>query len=904
MGKLLRNGFILSWLAVAYLCSAQIMASVMDSSNNPQNASKLVASGMLGHYDADGNQVYYNNNGAGLLNSARSLTSPQSSCIDTNTHKIFVADAGNRRVLVFSLDSGNVLTSTTASYVLGAPNFNYQATSGSPTTSASNFSTVIGVACDSVNDRLFVADGGNNRVMIFSVASGVLATNMNASYFIGQSSPTGNSSATSQTGLYDPYGVSYDAGSTRLFVADTLNSRVLVFNVPTSTNLTGISASVVLGEPNFTSSTGGTTAQLMTNPISVAYDAGYSRLFVADTYNNRVIVFPSADVDHLATNASATIFLGQTSSTSSGTGSSANQMNTPYGVAYDSVTARLFVADSSNNRVTEFDASVANLVTHESYTITLGVSQGVNATKIATQASLYNPIGVNYDTVSNLLYVDDGVNRVMIFPAATGTLASNENASYELGHTDISGGYIWTAAHANNNADPRNLYNPHTAVIDTVHNRMFVSEWGDAGSTPLRVVVIPLSTNNQITTGIAQYVLGWPNLYTMATATLSAQVLGYNPGGIAYDSANQRLFVADTYSNRVVVFNVNTSTISSYEAADYFIGQVSSTASVAATTQSGLSGPSALAYDSAGQRLFVADSNNNRIMVFNVPTSTNLTGINAVSVLGQSDYVSSGHSNSQTGLYIKTPPAGLSSPMGNLDYDSAGQRLFVPDGNNNRVLIFNAASPITNGAAAINVLGQSGYNVSTSATTQNGMNEPQGVVYDQISGRLFVGEYNNRRTMIFDAAIATVQNGENAKAVIGQSSFTTNSSARDGFSGNGTPIGGFYIPSTNTYFEVQWAPDRIMQYNMIKIVTTSLPAGSVGVHYAQQVVITATQGANQTYSLFSGSLPSGLSLNTSTGLISGTPSGSGSYTFTVEADDNFSNGSVFFDRATYTISVP
>jgi hypothetical protein len=159
--------------------------------------------------------------------------------------------------------------------------------------------------------------------------------------------------------------------------------------------------------------------------------------------------------------------------------------------------------------------------------------------------------------------------------------------------------------------------------------------------------------------------------------------------------------------------------------------------------------------------------------------------------------------------------------------------------------------------------------------------------------------------MIFDASATGISNGENAEAVIGQPTFTShNCYVNDGFSGNGYSINGFYNSANNTYFDVQYYPDRIFQFNMIKIVTTSLPAGYTSQVYKQQIVVTAAQGTNQTYSIFSGSLPAGLTLNSSTGLISGTPSGTGSSTFTVEADDNFSNGSVFFDRVTYTISVP
>ncbi|MBF4802201.1 putative Ig domain-containing protein, partial [Aeromonas hydrophila] len=64
----------------------------------------------------------------------------------------------------------------------------------------------------------------------------------------------------------------------------------------------------------------------------------------------------------------------------------------------------------------------------------------------------------------------------------------------------------------------------------------------------------------------------------------------------------------------------------------------------------------------------------------------------------------------------------------------------------------------------------------------------------------------------------------------------------------------------------------------------ALSNGSVGMAYSQ--TITATGGsAPYTYAITAGSLPAGLSLNTSSGMISGTPSASGIFNLTVTATD-------------------
>jgi hypothetical protein len=69
------------------------------------------------------------------------------------------------------------------------------------------------------------------------------------------------------------------------------------------------------------------------------------------------------------------------------------------------------------------------------------------------------------------------------------------------------------------------------------------------------------------------------------------------------------------------------------------------------------------------------------------------------------------------------------------------------------------------------------------------------------------------------------------------------------------------------------------------ITTTSLPSGIVGTAYDQ--TLQATSGTSPyTWSIVSGSTPPGLSLDASTGAITGTPTQPGSYSFTVQVLDS------------------
>ena len=146
-----------------------------------------------------------------------------------------------------------------------------------------------GVASDGV--RLVVADTDNNRVLIWNTIPAANGTPPDV--VIGQPDLTSNFPATSQTGMRGPQGVWIDSG--RLFVADTQNSRVLIYNSIPTTN--GAGADLVLGEPDFdtrpepdlTQSNVIPSPTQMLDPVSVTVNNG--RMFVADLGFSRVLIY-------------------------------------------------------------------------------------------------------------------------------------------------------------------------------------------------------------------------------------------------------------------------------------------------------------------------------------------------------------------------------------------------------------------------------------------------------------------------------------------------------------------------------------------------------------------------------------------------------------------------------------
>jgi hypothetical protein len=196
--------------------------------------------------------------------------------------------------------------------------------------------------------KLFVSDKENHRVMIWNT---IPTTNgADADVVVGQPDFTSSSNGSGPSAFNEPEGIWSDG--TRLVVADLLNSRVLIWNSIPTTN--GTPADLVVGQEDLSS--GGSpnppTAQSLKQPYAVTSDG--SRLFVADTSNNRILVyspFPTAN------DAAASFVLGQADFThgeqnAGNADPSAQTLSNPYGLFING--SQLLVSDYNNARVLIF----------------------------------------------------------------------------------------------------------------------------------------------------------------------------------------------------------------------------------------------------------------------------------------------------------------------------------------------------------------------------------------------------------------------------------------------------------------------------------------------------------------------------------------------------------------------
>jgi hypothetical protein len=214
-----------------------------------------------------------------------------------------------------------------------------------------------------------------------------------------------------------------------------------------------------------------------------------------------------------------------------------------------------------------------------------------------------------------------------------------------------------------------------------------------------------------------------------------------------------------------------TCTLSNGQAADLVEGQPDFiTASVnSGITPSGVTMNSPRKSFTDGTRLFVGDTENNRVLIYNsLPTgSTQAPSL----VLGQA------------GFSAVSPNRGASVASNTMDFAHGvyydGTRLYVADYHNNRVLIWNSL-PSSNGQAADLVLGQANFTSnainrtgSTSVPSAGSLYWPSYIWGD--GTRVVVADTYNQRVLIWNSFPSS--NGQNADVVVGQSSFIVNGSA-------------------------------------------------------------------------------------------------------------------------------
>jgi uncharacterized protein (TIGR03437 family) len=322
------------------------------------------------------------------------------------------------------------------------------------------------------------------------------------------------------------------------------------------------------------------------------------------------------------------------------------------------------------------------------------------------------------------------------------------------------------------------------------------------------ILVIADTDNNRVliwktiptTNGVsADLVLGQPNLTAMNPPPIQPTASSLRgPQGVWIQGT--RLFVADTQNHRIVVWN-NIPTTNN-QPADYVIGEPNLTTAPPITVSDIAPQPnnmfSPTSVSSDGQHLFVSDLGHNRVLIWNsIPTTNNVP---ADVEVGQPDFVSEAPNNVQGACVTNgtdsdgnpTYPAGCNSfcPYNSTDTTtgtqlfpftcgrvlnfprfalSDGTRLYIADGGNDRILVYNTI-PTQNAAMADEAIGQQdllndqvndsttntiGLNANTLSSAPNTIRTPLALAWDGTN--LYATDPYDRRVLVFTPATPSVQ---------------------------------------------------------------------------------------------------------------------------------------------------
>jgi uncharacterized protein (TIGR03437 family) len=429
-----------------------------------------------------------------------------------------------------------------------------------------------------------------------AVSAADFTTGQAARLVIGQTTFTSQDSNSSDTILGGASGLAYAADT--LFVADSnrvgaspSNHRVLLYQ-----NLSGMlpqptdsltynrkcpvcvgQATLVLGQPDFTTTTENLAATTTTLRLPTAVASDGVHVVVADTNHNRVLIwnrFPTRN------NSPADVVVGQqtfTTATVPGNTPNAKSMRGPQGVWIQN--GRLYVSDTQNNRVLIFNhiptsnGAAADVVLGQPDFTTFVEPDLTQQQNNVSAKQLLNPVSVSSDGV-HVFVTDLGYNRVLIWNSIPTT--NGQAADVAIGQPDL---------------------------VSSVANNGFSTNPADTTVPPKQTPVLcPVSNGTDVNSNLT-----FPN---SCNATLSFPRFALAGGG--------RLFIADGGNDRVLVFN--TIPTGNGATADLVIGQLGGSVNQASDAADSLRTPMSLAWD--GTNLYVSDAYNRRVTVYSVGENT------------------------------------------------------------------------------------------------------------------------------------------------------------------------------------------------------------------------------------------------------------------------------------------
>jgi uncharacterized protein (TIGR03437 family) len=491
---------------------------------------------------------------------------------------LWVSDPGNNRALRFPVSSlgGSATNEPAADLVLGQTSFTSNTIPANATRNMKNFlAQPSGLAFDP-RGRLFVADAAN-RVVVYTPP---LFLGQPAARILGviltPNPPQVNESTlgalASNGAALPPEGVFFVGGNP--YVADTGNARILGYDPfdqwPDESVAFSPPAKVIIGQRNFQTSQSNqgipqpsdmTLAGPQPNPNVGGPVAGVfagTDLFVVDSGNNRVMVFPQSagqftsanrllgqlDFQYNAPNLIEGREVGFSGNITSCIVNGALPFSTGGSAVIDTSSnpPHLYVADPLNNRVLGYldyrkvnAGATADVVIGQPDLRSSVMNYPTNSATRTTDQGLWSPEGIAVDSAGNLYVADTCNARVLRFPAPFNQPPNSApHANLVLGQTSFIGQPIKDVS--------RQTMKSAYGVAFTADGHLVVSD-------PLanRILFFRKPTGGDFQSGQpAANVFGQPNFSSSQSTVLSG------PHLIALDPDDQ-LYVADTGNNRIAI---------------------------------------------------------------------------------------------------------------------------------------------------------------------------------------------------------------------------------------------------------------------------------------------------------------------------------------------------------------
>lgn len=459
----------------------------------------------------------------------------------------------------------------------------------------------------------------------------------------------------------------------------------------------------------------------------------------------------------------------------------------------------LMIADSYNSRVMEYEwvDGWGNVAVYGKPDTSSGSSP-----MIPTIDDLYAVTGVTMALGNNRYFADAGYNRVVFEKGMQWSV---------LGQTDWKPGDLDSAVTVLTNTNTINdvngvgMHHPEDIAYGMVQgqNYLFVTDSGNS-----RVTIFEADSNWVPIDLLADAFIGSDSIDNVPpTYTTSATRLD-TPIGIAFDSASGMLWVSDRADHRVLGYDLSGGIPAGGDtAASVVLGQPdfvsSSINSLPSATTMKSPNRLIMATISGTRYLFVSDSGNKRLLVYNVSSSIT-NNQPAEFVLGQADLVST---SSVITASVMNAPKGIV-------FDETNNYLFVGESlswNTGRILVWDLSDGLSNGMAASFVLGQKDFTSADNVRSDKVIRTAVDLAYDKSRGELWVSGYN--RLLLFDLSKG-ITNGQGAKMVLGQGNYS-NGSMWDLNDSDALrlhePRGIEFEPNSNSLWFTQYINNRIIQ---------------------------------------------------------------------------------------------